>query len=301
MVKRYMDCQASDLANLSKEDKLKSLYLSEGRVLVTEVVGSFPPILGDVSNAELACAMGSDIILFNAFDVNDNIIFGIDSDKPLKKAKELTNRLIGVNLEPVFEIDENDDSLWRLSAGRTATMDNIQKLIDQDVDFLVLTGNPGTGVTNQGILDVIKQVKEKFGDKIAIISGKMHAAGSSTEANENLISEKTVKDFIEAGTDIVLIPAPGTIPGFDLKKVKKLIKVIHEYGKMSMTAVGTSQEGSDLETVKNIALMCKMSGTDIHHLGDSGLSPGIASPENITAYSTVIKGKRHTFRRMAKR
>ena len=53
-----------------------------------------------------------------------------------------------------------------------------------------------------------------------------------------------------------------------------------------------------METIRQIALMCKMTGTDIHHLGDSGYT-GIALPENITAYSTVIKGVRHTYRRMA--
>ena len=40
-----------------------------------------------------------------------------------------------------------------------------------------------------------------------------------------------------------------------------------------------------------------MTGTDVHHLGDSGYT-GIAEPENITAYSIVIKGVRHTYRRM---
>ncbi len=44
--------------------------------------------------------------------------------------------------------------------------------------------------------------------------------------------------------------------------------------------------------------MCKMTGTDIHHLGDSGYT-GVAVPENITAYSVAIKGKRHTYRRMS--
>ena len=65
-----------------------------------------------------------------------------------------------------------------------------------------------------------------------------------------------------------------------------------------MTAIGTSQEGADVDTIRRIALECKMAGTDIHHLGDSGYT-GIAAPENITAYSVVIKGLRHTYRRMA--
>ncbi len=41
-----------------------------------------------------------------------------------------------------------------------------------------------------------------------------------------------------------------------------------------------------------------MTGTDLHHIGDSGFT-GIAAPENITAYSVAIRGVRHTYRRMA--
>jgi hypothetical protein len=65
-----------------------------------------------------------------------------------------------------------------------------------------------------------------------------------------------------------------------------------------MTAIGTSQEGTDEETIKQIALMCKQTGTDIHHIGDSG-HPGIAAPKNIMAYSISIRGIRHTYHRMA--
>ena len=44
--------------------------------------------------------------------------------------------------------------------------------------------------------------------------------------------------------------------------------------------------------------MAKMTGTDVHHLGDCGLF-GIALPENLMAYSITIRGRRHTYRRMA--
>lgn len=301
MVKRLLDAQASDLKGLSAKEKLESIKLSEGRVLVTENIGAFPPILGDVSNAELATAMGSDILLFNLFDVDKNIINGIVSDQPLKKVKELTNRLIGVNLEPALEIEEDDDNFWKLTKGRLATLENVQKLIDQEVDILVLTANPGTGITNTNLFNAIKKIKEKFGDKIIIASGKMHSAGSLSENGENLLSEEVVIDFIKAGTDIVMIPAPGTVPGFDLENVKKYVNLIHEYDKICLTAIGTSQEGADKDTIRTIALNSKMAGTDMHHIGDSGLSPGLASPENIMTYSFAIKGKRHTFRRIARR
>ncbi|HLS52722.1 MAG TPA: haloacid dehalogenase-like hydrolase, partial [Tissierellaceae bacterium] len=64
--------------------------------------------------------------------------------------------------------------------------------------------------------------------------------------------------------------------------------------------IGTSQEGADKQTIRNIALYSKMAGADIHHLGDAGMTVGMATPENIMAYSIAIRGKRHTYRRMAR-
>lgn len=300
MVKRLLDIVAKDLANSTSKEILESIKKSEGRVLITETIGKFTPVLGDISNMELATAMGADIILVNLYDCIENKIQGIDSETPLKEIKNRTNRLIGVNLEPVYEILD-DDPVWQMTTGRMATIENVQKLIDQNVDFVVLTGNPGTGVTNEGIFNSIREIKKHFSDKIIVISGKMHSAGSNTESGSNLLNEDIVKGFIDAGTDIVLIPAPGTVPGFDQEKVKKLVAFIQKCGKMCMTAIGTSQEGADIETIRQIALASKMAGTDIHHIGDSGLMPGIATPENILAYSIAIKGKRHTYRRMSKR
>lgn len=65
-----------------------------------------------------------------------------------------------------------------------------------------------------------------------------------------------------------------------------------------MTTIGTSQEGADEQTIKQMALYNKMAGADIHHIGDAGYN-GIAVPENIMNYSIAIRGRRHTYTRMA--
>ena len=83
-----------------------------------------------------------------------------------------------------------------------------------------------------------------------------------------------------------------------MEHAAELIKTAHEKGVLAMTTIGTSQEGADEATIRQIALMSKMAGADIHHIGDSGYM-GMALPENITAYSVAIRGKRHTYRRMA--
>ncbi len=129
----------------------------------------------------------------------------------------------------------------------------------------------------------------------------MHGAGSIAESGSNIIEKETIKDFIEAGADIILVPAPGTVPGMTVEIVRELVEYIHFLGKIALTSIGTSQEGADEYTIRNIALYSKMTGTDIHHIGDCGIGPGMAIPENIMTYSIAIKGgKRHTYRRMAR-
>ncbi len=98
----------------------------------------------------------------------------------------------------------------------------------------------------------------------------------------------------------MLLPAPGTVPGISTDYIRRLIDFVHHNGKLAMTSVGTSQEGSDMDTIKRIAIESKMAGADLHHIGDSGTTVGLADPENIMIYSIVVKGKRHTYRRMAR-
>jgi len=126
----------------------------------------------------------------------------------------------------------------------------------------------------------------------------MHSSGTAGEASSRIIDEKTINDFIEAGADIILIPAPGTVPGITLEFVKAMTDFVHSKGKMVLTTIGTSQEGASVETIRQIALMCKMAGADMHHIGDTGFF-GMAVPENIFEYSKTIRGVRHTYRRMA--
>ena len=131
-----------------------------------------------------------------------------------------------------------------------------------------------------------------------ILAGKMHASGIIGEGGENIITKEDIRQFAEAGADIILLPAPGTVPGITTEYVRKLISYAHSLKKLTITSIGTSQEGADTDTIKRIALECKMAGTDIHHIGDSGYV-GMALPENIMAYGTVIRGIRHQYHRMA--
>ena len=119
----------------------------------------------------------------------------------------------------------------------------------------------------------------------------MHCSGVASESSERLISMEDVASFARDGADIILMPAPGTVPGITLELVRSLVGAVHREGKLAMTSIGTSQEGADTSTIRAIALMAKQAGTDIHHIGDTGFI-GIALPENITKHSIAIQGIR---------
>lgn len=303
-MKRFLDCTASDFENMKKKELLEAISASEGRVLVCETIGILQPMLGDVTNAEFVASMGADMILLNMFDVNHPVIQGLpktEDREVIRKIKQLTGRPVGINLEPLEQGKESSvetNEMWKLSGGRVATLENAKTAVEMGVDFIVLTGNPGIGVTNAAITDTLKLYREHLGEQVVLIAGKMHASGILSECGEHILTEADVRAFAEAGADIILLPAPGTVPGITMEYVRSLVVCAHSLRKMTLTAIGTSQEGADTDTIKEIALMCKMTGTDLHHLGDAGYG-GMALPENILEYGKVIRGIRHTYHRMA--
>jgi len=300
MVKRILDIRPHEFKDLTASDIVKSIKASEGRVMVSEVICPAMPMLYDVSNAELAASLGADIILLNVYDVNKPHILGfnpIENLSVVNSLKERIGRIIGINLEPIGNVKlmETQDII---DNGRTATKENALKAYEQGVQMIVLTGNPKTGVSNEAITNSLKEIRSVLGDKIVLVAGKMHSSGTYSESSADIIDEETIKSFLSAGANIILIPAPGTVPGITLEFVKQMTDLVHKNGGLVFTTIGTSQEGADKETIKQIALMAKMAGADLHHIGDTGYF-GMAVPENIFTYSVTIRGIRHTYRRMA--
>ena len=299
-MKRILDCKASDFLNANAKELLQSIAASEGRTVACETIGAIQPMLGEITNAEFAAAMGADILLLNMFDVQKPVIRGLPQCPPedtIRMLKKLTGRPVGINLEPVVQVGEVEE-MWAMTEGRKATVANARRAADMSVNFILLTGNPGVGVTNEAILQTLKAYKREVGDRIILAAGKMHASGVIGEGAEKIITREDIAAFAEAGADIILMPAPGTVPGITMEYIRGLVSFAHSLGCLTITAIGTSQEGADVATIRQIALMAKMTGTDIHHLGDTGYG-GMALPENIQAYSIAIRGIRHTYRRMA--
>ena len=267
MVKRLISANTSDILAMNAEDLKESIKASEGRVVLSENVVTSQPLGEDITNAEVAAAFGADLILLNNMDV--------------------------VNLEPIDVDADMLEERLEIVTGRTATPETLAEVERLGYNFVVLTGNPGTGVTNEQIVKNIKIAKQKFSG--LVIAGKMHAAG----VNEPLINSNIVKEFIDAGADVILVPAVGTVPGLTDDELTEIVKIAHEANALVMSTIGTSQESGTTSYIENIAIRNKICGVDILHIGDAGYG-GMAPVENIFTLSKAIRGQRHTVSRMAR-
>lgn len=294
--KRLLDFSASDFLSVRPMELKQAILASEGRTVMAENVASSSNFLAGVTNAELERAAGADLILFNALDLFDPQIVGIPDnieENPVEWIKKAIGRPIGVNLEPVDIKASMNEARSEISIGRIVSPKTLKQANKLGFNFICLTGNPGTGVTNDAIKHAIELSREHFDG--LIIAGKMHGAG----VDEPVMNLEIAKQFVETGIDMLLVPAPYTVPYFmeqDLKEIADYVRT-HNKGEsienkvLLLTANGTSQDSSDIDTIKKIALASKACGADIQHIGDS--FNGICLPENIFALGQSIRGYRH--------
>lgn len=288
MVKRFISSNASEILSMTGPELKQSIKASEGRVILSENVAFKESYIGDVTNAEIARSFGADLILLNGIDIFQPFVAGLDAKEDfVEELHHLVGRPIGINLEPVDSQAQMAGERLIINEGRQASLATIQRAEELGVDFICLTGNPGTGVTNQAIIDTIRVVKENFSG--LLIAGKMHASG----VDEPVADLEAIAQFIEAGVDIVLAPAVGSVPGFDEQDLKQIVRLAHQKGALVMSAIGTSQESADEDIVKQMAIRNKICGVDIQHIGDSGYGC-LAPVENIFAMSKALRGQRHT-------
>ncbi|NEW62742.1 haloacid dehalogenase-like hydrolase [Granulicatella sp. zg-ZJ] len=292
-MKRLISCYASDLKNISKEDLKIAISSSEGRTILAETVVTAAPLLEGVSNAEVMATFGADLIVLNEFDVYTQFINGFyPCENPIAEIKKLTGRPIGINLEPVDETLDVLDEKIVIAKGRKASIDTFKKANELGVDFIMLTGNPSTAVSMEAIKKAIVLAKDHFNG--LIFAGKMHGAGLS----ENIIDVDMLTAFIHAGADGILIPSVSTVPFVTESLAFAASQEIKKLGGLVMSTIGTSQESADEQTIRSFGLSNKRIGADIHHIGDGGYGR-MPLPENIMALSIAVRGKRHTYFKMA--
>lgn len=296
-MKRLISADVSEILKMNSKELKQSIKASDGRVVLSENFAPRESWVGEITNAEIAASFGADLILLNGIDVLNPEIAGLPAqskgENPFETLRKLCGRPIGVNLEPVDASADMMEERCEIEVGRTATETTLEKINESGLDFVCLTGNPGTGVTNEAIIESVGRARRNFDG--LIFAGKMHSAGVS----EPVINLDFVKRLIEAGADVILIPSIGTVPGITLEMAHDAVELCHLHDVLAMSAIGTSQEGSGIETIRWMALQNKIAGVDIQHIGDAGYS-GVAPVENIFELSKTIRGLRHTVSKMSR-
>ncbi|WP_438290935.1 DUF7916 family protein [Streptomyces sp. HUAS TT7] len=288
---RILDLDREGLAALRGRELTAAVAAAEGRTMVAEVFAERAALIpGEdgrgVHNMELVAAFGADIVVLNlierAWDGTKLTLPGLGTFTSIGDLAAHIGRPVGINLEPgdVPEI-------------RRAKPEYAKRLVDMGAAMLCLTANPGTGGSYDGLARVTDELRRGLGDDVALWSGKMHHAG-----HPERVTAARLTSLVEAGADGVVLPLPGTMPGVTKELAAEAVAAVQDAGAVVMGAIGTSQEGSHTNVVPQLALTAKETGVDAHHFGDSFI-PGMCDPELLYAYSVAIRGRRHTWNRMA--
>jgi hypothetical protein len=285
-VTRILDLDREGLAALSGKALTTAIAEAEGRTIVAEVIAGAAGLADGVHNMEVAAALGADLLILNF--IEGVLLDGVWSFPDLGPVADLrtlariVGRPIAVNLEP-----------GDAPAPRRATVEAASRLIDAGAAMLCLTANPSMGTGYRDLERATSELRDALGPDVALWAGKMHQAGRS-----EVIGPEAILRLVEAGADGVLLPLPGTVPGVTREIAAETCTAAHGAGAIVMGTIGTSQEGARPSIAPALALLAKEVGVDAHHIGDAGLSR-TGDPDLLYEYSIAVRGRRHTWRRMA--
>ncbi len=331
-VMRLISNSRSGIKDMNARELKAAIKGSEGRTVMsqTSIHGS---VLHDVTNPELAQAMGADMIMVNGYNMqpetptSGHTIFDDgklgwtiqeyqgketgwqNKNVRLKEIKKLIDIPIGVYLETSSPDSLKDQEVttygWNeVPAGRKAIPENFKRLKNEGADFVVLAGNPGSGVRYENIIEATKKCKEVVGDEVMIFAGKWEDGNTEPILGDPQLgmekSKEIIKELIDAGADCITLAMPGARFGIATEEIRDLVTYIHTYkpGTLALSFLDGSVEGSDEDTVRICTIESKKTGADIHAIGDAGLN-GMSIPEDIYQMAITTKGRRLTWKRMA--
>lgn len=282
--KSLLDCTPNEFSALKRDEILRGIGISGGKVLASMVNGNVSSCGGDLTNAELCAAYGAEILILDQFDAENPFIEGLPAVKQpmdtIRMVKKLTGRLIGIRL-----LAAGPESHKKLSRGMIATPQNAVKAAAMGANVLLIAGD------HSSIKDALREIRKAIGDEMILFAGNGNCGNEFPTIDD-------INGYINNGADGVLLQGPGTMPGCTEEWCAERIAHIHYRGKLAIVSVGNGMENADSDTVKRIAFSAKLAGADLHLFGDDGVM-GIADPEVFMAYSLVIRGRKETLRRMA--
>ena len=195
-----------------------------------------------------------------------------------------------------------DPGIERMS-GMMYSKEHLQHVVESGASFIVLGGNPGSGTSLQDVIVATKEAKQLIGDQLLICAGKWEDGIHEKVLGDPLAhydAKDMIRQLIDAGADCIDLPAPGSRHGISVEMVRELTEFTHYYkpGTLVLSFLNSSVEMADSDTIREIALLMKQTGADIHAIGDGGFG-GSSWPENIYQLSVSIKGKQYTWKKLA--
>jgi len=320
MTKRFLTSTPKEILTMDRGKLLEAIKLSEGRIITVAARTRGPNIVDGVSNAEVAAAFGADLVLLDTYNVHNPYVPGLPDKRmagesktvedtiedqvqitlgrgwTLKEIRGLIGRPVGILL--AIPPEGGTKGLKKHYGDILATRENAKLAVKLGADIIFIAGWGET----KTVTNIISGIRDEVENKVILSFSRVHGPGLIGELGKrgrDLITEGEIKEFVKAGADIVSLPAPGTFYGWTIDYTCKFVDIIHECGALAAVGLHTSQEGSDLETIRRLAIYAKMSGAEIYELGDSGFTESMIPPENILAFSIAVRGRRHTYRRMA--
>lgn len=302
---RLISASKSDFEKMNGRDLKKSIFKSEGRVVMAQhLLFASQGLVRGVTNTELMAAFGADMVMLNTFNLKD------PSNNPglqgleLSELKTRANIPLGIYLGCPGKNKQPEKKLYDVD-GMLATDEHILKAKELGADFIVLGGNPGSGTSIDDVINTTKKVRALLGEDVLLFAGKWEDGIEEKVLGDPLAkrdAKEIIKELIDAGADVIDLPAPGSRHGISVHMIQELVQFVHTYkpGTLAMTFLNSSVEGADSDTVRMIALLMKETGADIHAIGDGGFA-GCTTPENVMQLSISLKGKPYTYFRMASR
>lgn len=302
---RLINACGSDIVSMTAPELKESILKSEGRVIMGQhLLFAGSGAVRGITNTELMRAWGADMVILNTMDLDD-----LSGNNPglcglsVPELKEKVKIPLGIYLGcPKKGMTDNSGKKLYRNEGMAASEEHIRRCLELGADFILLGGNPGSGTSLEDVIYWTKLTKQIVGDQCLIFAGKWEdgihekVLGDPTADYD---AEEIVRQLIDAGADCIDLPCPGSRGGITVEDVRHLVQYAHSYkpGTLAMCFLDSSVECADEDTIRQIAILMKQTGADIHAIGDGGFG-GCSWPKNIYQLSVSIKGAHYTWFRM---
>lgn len=315
MSKRLLALNPTELISLNRQEIIDGIRASEGRTVGAYVCPKAPNYVEKVSNVELVSSFGADFVTLEGYDLHDIQIPGLPSKNPSDDAKTIDElqvemgkgwtipelkRLVGRPIATILLVMPEAQVMKGIYEKPVWSMDMMQFVVDEGYDIVCLCS-----FEQDILLDAVRQSKEKFGDKIVIEAGIPHGTGSIVDDNDppfnlrEIVNPEFVGELAKAGADIVDLPTVGVVPGFTMEYVTSLVDAVHANHSIAAACVAHSIEASSKEVLERIVMDNKICGVDMYNIAAGGVYESVTLPEALMDICIAVKGKRHTYRRMA--